>query len=341
MILYVTSDKIGAETGAGAVTYNEVKVLSSFDEVEVINIRGLSPFETDEASLKEYKDKNKKYRYAHFYAGTFSKLIEALKEDGTSVSYTCAAHDIEKSKLAHQDMNVPFTYPHLVDPELFSKYLQGYKLADLVIVPSTYSKETCVGYGCKNITVIPHGHYPPQDIKPLPKNFSVGYLGQPGPDKGLIRLIEAWNLLGYNDAQLRIAGKETEGLWPWIRNVRRGSVYLAGYVKSASDLYNACSVYVQPSYTEGFGIEVLEAMSHGRPVICSKGAGASDFVETINGTVIESRNSQALAEAIDFYKKYPDRIWEHGQFAKDKVKNFTWEKVRKMYSEVFCEFRSL
>jgi glycosyltransferase involved in cell wall biosynthesis len=340
--LYITSDVIGSPTGGGQVTGNELTALCSAgdnDKVDIINppMNG-NPFETDEIALKNYKESGKKYKLAHFYAGTFSKTIAALKKDGTKVTYTCAAHDVAESKRGFEELGMSFDFPHLVNPELFNKYVQGYRDADLVISPSKHSQKVLEGQGCKNIAIIPHGHNLPTVVKPLPEKFTVGYLGAIGTDKGLIFLINAWNRLGY-DNQLVLAGKDSEALLPWIRNYGGGNVYLAGYMKSASDLYNRCSVYIQPSITEGFGLEVLEAMSHGRPVICSDGAGAADcVVDGLTGKIFPRRDIDALMRAIEYYKNNPDKVKEHGEAGKEKAKKYTWDIIRSRYCQLWRKY---
>src|SRR5581483_3372135 len=116
-----------------------------------------------------------------------------------------------------------------------------------------------------------------------------------GADKGIIYLIKAWAKLNYKDAQLVIAGRNTEALLPLVRAYGRGSIYIKGEVKDLSDFYNSISVLCAPSSTEGFGICILEAMSHGRPVIATTNTCLPDVDE---GLIVPIRNPSAIAEAI-------------------------------------------
>lgn len=330
--LYVTSDTIGNESGGGAVTYNELEALRQIGETDVINPKMTGdPFAADQDALNQYISKNKHYDLAHFYAGTFSKLIDKLKKDGTKVTYTCAAHDVKISKEEFEKLGMNFAFPHLTDPELFNQYLGGYRNADVVISPSTHSKKVLIEQGCKTIEIIPHGHNLPKEIKDLPSKFVVGSLGAIGPDKGLIYLIQAWAKLNYKDSTLIMAGRDTPALLPLVRQVGGGAINLIGWVKHTSDFYNRISCLCQPSASEGFGIEVLEAMAHGRPVVCSDGAGAAD-VATV---VVPRRDVDALANAIDNYKNNPDKLKSDGLTSKEKTTSYTWDKIREQYVKLW------
>ena len=77
-------------------------------------------------------------------------------------------------------------------------------------------------------------------------------------------------------------------------------VDLAGY-------YSMASVYVQPSYYEGFGLPVLEAMSCGTPVICGRN-GSLPEVAGKAATYVDTQNVALLAKAlVTFIKENPNR----------------------------------
>jgi glycosyltransferase involved in cell wall biosynthesis len=339
MNLFVTADPIGSETGGGIVTKHELDALLSFGPVDVYNPQSEdSAFAADENALKHYLSSGKKYKLAHFYSGTFSKLVAALKSDGCVVTYTVAAHEVSASRAEHEKAGYPFDFPHLNDPQLFAEYTRGYRMADLVICPSTQSNRIMEDIGCKAIAVIPHGCTPPPRIAPLPKRFVVGYLGSIGFDKGLRYLLKAWDICSRDpkSGHLLLAGKGTERLLGWVRSMDAGSVQLSGFVESPSFVYNCCSVYVQPSVTEGFGIEVVEAMAHGRPVICAAGAGAADCVTPgVDGEIVPVCDPEAIAKAIEQYRSNPDRIKLHGEAATLKARNYYWDRVRNMYCSVW------
>lgn len=336
--LYATADAIGTETGGGSVTKHESEEIAALGETTTI----LSypdaprPWGADEAAsywLQTHTSLRPKL--AHFYSGTFTKTIEILKERGCKVTYTAAAHDINVSREEHEKLGLPFDYPHLNEPELWVRYVRGYLLADVVVCPSTLSKKCMESYGCKNVVVIPHGVDLPAKIAPLPKRFAVAYLGQPGPDKGLIYLLQAWKMLDYTDAVLTIAGRGTEHLLGMVRAFGGGNIYLRGWIEDPSEIYDGCSVYVQPSASEGFGLEVLEAMAHGRPVICSDGAGAADVAYR----VVSARNPQALADAIAAVRQVsvpPDTVSDYMKnMARQRAERHTWPIIRECYADLW------
>lgn len=333
MNLFVTSDQIGSETGGGVATFQQLDAFRCLDETDVINPEPTgNPFLTDQNALIEYEKSKKKYKLAHFYSGTYSKLIERLKKDGTKVTYGVDAHNVNLSKEEHEKLGVPFNFPHLTDKKLWSDYIKGYLLANTVISSSTPSAKIMQGYGCKKVEVVPHGCYMPKRTnKTPPKRFIVGYLGAIGPDKGLIYLIKAWAKLAYKDSLLILAGANTPHLIDWVRQNGGGAIQLAGWLDSPADLYEHISLYCQPSVSEGFGIEVLEALSYGLPVICSAGAGAVDCITDQCGSVCPIRDIDKLAELIDSYK---NREF-NPLLAEQRAQEFTWDKIRRKYLKVW------
>lgn len=335
MFIYITSDKIGSETGGGVVTKNELLALKNMGDVIVINPSPeADPFATEKAIINELpKIDISKVKMAHFYAATYPETVKYLKSKGIKISYTVAAHDNIESKKEFDSIGIPYDFPHMVVPELFEKHNSSYKNADLVICPSNHSKKIMERMGCKNIMVIPHGCYQFR-VKPLPKRFNVGYLGQIGPDKGVKYLLEAWSLLNYKDSNLNIAGPQSTWLLNTIRSLGKGNFNIMGYVKNIEDFYNSCSVYVQPSVTEGFGIEVLEAMSAARPVVVSNGAGAADVVEEC-GFVFESRNVSELAKIIDNYKNNKNLMVDHGTKGMELSTKYLWNNIIEKYNDAW------
>lgn len=371
-LMYLTADQIGTETGGGLVTHHESEALKELGPCEIYSQKDLlhklvnvnDPWCWDdtfsmgiELALKNTRDKGQipsgVGNLCHIYAGTFSKTIRLLKEQGVKTSVTCAAHDIAVSRREHAKLHIPYDYPHMVEPELWARYVRGYLEADLLIVPSTYSKNIMVGYGADpdRIKVIPHGcNIPDTPIKPLPDRFRAGYLGAVGPDKGIIYLLLAWKQLGYTDATLVLAGKHSDSAmiqfmcnylsleYTTGKEISNSQVHLLGWMDKVSDFYDNISLYVQPSTSEGFGCEITEAMAHGRPVIASNGAGGSECVPV--AWRVPACEPEMLATKIDDARgvitihqnetNWCNLWWEDS-------KRYTWDKIREQYKSAWKE----
>ncbi len=125
---------------------------------------------------------------------------------------------------------------------------------------------------------------------PAPFVLSVGDLQ---PRKNQIGLIQAFARLVRAYPQLKhkllLAGKET-----WfadrVREAARESgvadrIQFVGFVSDDDllQLYNACDLFVFPSFYEGFGLPALEAMACGRAVVC---ANTTALPEVVDGAAI-------------------------------------------------------
>ncbi len=352
-LLYVTADKIGAQSGGGRVTQEEMTAV--FDLSVELGKEFLSwdrsflcgsmpqgePWTWDiDASKRLLLDRGglDTFQLAHFYAGTFSDTVANVKRAGAKVTYTAAAHDIEKSRTEHHKLGMTFDYLHLDKPDLWQRYVAGYLAADVVICPSQHSAECMRSYGCKQVEVIPHGvdipEKLPDELPARTHKFVVGYLGAIGPDKGLVYLIQAWEKLAWQDATLIFGGRDSDS--PFMRQLldrfgHRGNYQLLGWVEDIAYFYNSLDLYVQPSITEGFGIEVLEAMAHGCGVLCSDGAGAADVVP--EPWRFPAGDVTALAECIRKIRQIGTK-WI-GLVGRELVKQYEWSIIRKHYQEVW------
>ena len=356
--LYLSADAIGTPTGGGIVTFQESLALKELvpcdvwgrdkllDNAPIRMAEAPEPWKWD-ALAGGWLNGPRGFEIgglAHIYSGTMTGTVQLLKARGMKVCYTVAAHRVSDSKQAHGDVGLTYNLPHLTEPEQWKRYSAGYWNADALVVPSHHSRAVVVeqmnALGITNqprICVIPHGCHVPEKVKSIPKSFVVGYLGSSGADKGLRWLFEAWKILNWNDAVLVIAGKESTNAWTrhLYETYGGGAVWFAGWQENLANFYGSLSLYIQPSSTEGFGLEVLEACAHGRPVLCSDHAGACDVVP-YRSMMFPARNAEALAEAIKIVRRDWD-LTEMGTACREDARHYGWYLIRERYLKLWRE----
>ena len=350
MKLYISTD-LGVNSSGGTVVKHELEALKSIDTVIEIGPTdthplwlGLPdiPFLIDYFTLKKLSVMDlSKVDLAHFYGGCYTETIKYLTSQGISTTYTIMWHDrkisIEEHDKIYGDNTYPFIY--VKNDTLFNLFSGGIREADCVIAAGTVPRDLMLKEGAKRVEIVPMGCEIPEHIEPLPEKFNVGYLGAVGPDKGLIYLIQAWDMLKYSDSTLIFAGSQSHMVTQLINKyATRGQYHIMGYVQKSADLYNKCSVYIQPSATEGFGLEIIEAMSYGRPLIVSDGAGACDCVtDGVDGFVVPKKDPKALADKIDWCKNHPKELIEMGKNAREKSFQYSWQKTEEKYVKLWIQ----
>lgn len=144
--------------------------------------------------------------------------------------------------------------------------------------------------------------------RPAPaRDGYVLFFGTLEPRKNLGTLLDAYEILLGRRAdvpELRIAGKATDQSAEWLARMSRAPlnrvVRHLGYIapEARRDLYAGARLLVQPSFEEGFGLPVLEAMTVGVPVVAAN-AGALPEVGGDAVHLVPPTDTHGLADAVE------------------------------------------
>jgi glycosyltransferase involved in cell wall biosynthesis len=180
--------------------------------------------------------------------------------------------------------------------------------ADGVIVPSNYTKglvEQRLGVPPERVTVCSPGapDWPPR-VDPVSQG-PILFVGTIEPRKNVGGLLRAYAALARDNSsapQLVLAGRNASDLAidATVDGVSlRGRVQALGYVDDDRRLalYREASMIVQPSFDEGFGLPVLEAMTLGVPVVASN-RGSLPEVLGGSGLLVEPDDHAGMAAAM-------------------------------------------
>ena len=170
--------------------------------------------------------------------------------------------------------------------------------------------------------------------------FRVCYIASSVLLKGLQYLLEAWEGLNINNAELVIGGT-------WDKNVNKiisdkflhlNNVKYAGFVEDTSDFYRSASVFVCPSLIDGGPRTVYEAMTFGLPVIVTEGCGAKDIVDDgKEGFIIPQGDPEAIREKIMWFSEHHEELMQMGINAREKIKNYPLAKFSDEIVKVVCK----
>ncbi len=183
-------------------------------------------------------------------------------------------------------------------------------------------------------------HIKSKHIKSLLSKFGISkpfILNTGGADerKNLPRLIHAFSLLPAEIKeryQLVLAGKIPEGVSRGLADhakttgLRPGDCIFTGYIPDDDlvELYNRCSLFVFPSWHEGFGLPPLEAMNCGAPVI---GSETSSLPEVIGWkeAIFDPSDTKAITRKIERAltdEQFRRKLIENGE---TQSKRFSWD----------------
>jgi len=186
--------------------------------------------------------------------------------------------------------------------------------ADLIVTISEYAKKQIERWGSLpdgKVKVIHHGRplnvNRVEDVQEIEKvrllyqihkNFVLAdALKNPGV------LVRAWRLLPKeirSDKEIVFFSRR-EDVWPEVHEAMKdgfAKLIIRPEREDLNTLYSMASVFVFPSWIEGFGIPLLEAMECGAPIIASD-RGAIPEVLGEAGLIIDAEDHQALAGCLE------------------------------------------
>lgn len=154
------------------------------------------------------------------------------------------------------------------------------------------------------------------------------YVGRITPRKGLNALLKAGSILqtqGYKDYTLLVigTGEQQEELELFIKNHHLDTqIKWIGWVEygSLGIYFQQADVFVFPTFEDIWGMVALEAMVFGKPVICSKWAGAAETViDGVNGYIFDPYQPEQLASVMRRFLDDPKLINSMGEQSKQLI----------------------
>jgi len=237
----------------------------------------------------------------------------------------------------------------------FSKHI--YK-SQIIIVPSEYIKEELINrmeFPEDKVVTIHHGidHTVFKQNSSFKERKGIVYetiqqlghyilfVGAIQPRKNIKGLIEAYSILPQSfqkELPLLIVGyegwnnKAIDGMIKKNKNIR--VLDSVSNNNELAELYKNASVFVFPSFYEGFGFPPLEAMACGCPVVVSN---TSSLPEVCGDAAyyVDPYNTESIAEGIMNVIEDKDLRKNMIQKGLERVKLFTWEKSAHKHQEVF------
>jgi glycosyltransferase involved in cell wall biosynthesis len=228
-------------------------------------------------------------------------------------------------------------------PEVRAAEQEEHDRAARIVAMSTFTQRTLIDHGVSRdkIRVNSHGvdcgrFTMKRNAGSRPLRFL--FVGLVDARKGIPLLLDAWRSLGGSNAELWIVGsasKDVVALLPELPGLK----YL-GKVPHAevAQLMQQCDALVFPSYFEGFGLVLLEAMASGLPVITTTATAGPDIVtEGEDGWVIEPGHLERLTEVMNFCLENPAIVREMGRMARSTAERFTWSAYGDRWMQILAE----
>jgi len=170
------------------------------------------------------------------------------------------------------------------------------------------------------------------------------FVGRVCRDKGAIQAARAVLDLHEKgmDLSLALVGRPAAGFQRFYRTLgpqQRQIVRVLGSVDERTKhlLLDACSLLVLPSRADSFGIVILEAWGHGKPVVGARAGGIPSVIDDErDGLLVAYGDRQDLATKIAYVLEHPLVASEMGSRGRHKtLRTYTWEAVGERVEQVY------
>ena len=242
------------------------------------------------------------------------------------------------------------------------------RAAARILTPSAFSRKAVAkAYDLDpdRISVIHNGVSP--QFRPVPQETAATWLlrhqdvawpfvltvGDLQPRKNHVGLIQAFERVMKAHPELPhrlvFAGKDT---WfsPTVRAAAKASavadrIVFLGFVtdEELTHYYSACDVFVFPSFYEGFGIPILEAMACGRAVACSNTSAMPEVADSA-ALLFDPNNIEQMGRALNDLLIDPQLRARMGRLGLQRSTLFHWNRAAQetlaAYYSVASESRS-
>jgi glycosyltransferase involved in cell wall biosynthesis len=180
-----------------------------------------------------------------------------------------------------------------------------------------------------------------QELKLPEEGRGLLFVGNDFQKKGLPSLLQA--LQGVpKDVWLAVVGQgeQDQAMRHLVVELSlSGRVYFLGALSNMDLAYRAVDCLVHPTLEDTYAMVVLEAMSHGLPVVVSGPQYCGIAAELADGTnavlLREPQSAQEIGQAIGSVLKESTFAWALGDNARKFAARHTWEQVGQLHEQIY------
>jgi len=228
-------------------------------------------------------------------------------------------------------------------PRNDARVVDAWRRADLVVCASSFTKQSLVAEGMppERCIVVPYGIDSPGDtqVEAPPGTFSALFVGSGIQRKGLHHLLRAWAEADLPPGStLTVVCRSIDpALKPLLSKMPDHVRLLHGVTpEELTRLFRESSLFVMPSFAEGFGQVFLEALSLGCPVLGTPNTCLPDLGDEKDGIfVTETGNIPKLRARLEHLAVFltDPQSAELRKRAAKLSEQFTWANFRRRLVE--------
>ena len=152
-------------------------------------------------------------------------------------------------------------------------------------------------------------------------------------------LLEAWKKLALKNAELWVIGSARKRLLQLLPSLPGLEFIGKRPHEELPDLLRECDVLVLPSFCEGFGLVLLEALASGLPVITTEATAGPDLIEDgVEGLLIPSGDLNALCQALQFFVDQPELLETMSAAARRCAEKYTWDAYGDRWNQLLQNY---
>lgn len=173
------------------------------------------------------------------------------------------------------------------------------------------------------------------------EEFVIGTISNFYETKGHIYLIEAVKRLYGEGFRFKTvfagAGPKMDEMIELSKD--NSDIKFLGYREDNYDIMNILDLFVLPSIKEGMPYVILEAMSLGKPVLCTKVGALTDMIaDGVNGYIVEPQDSSLIYDKLKWILENRGKLDEVGRAGEKYVSdNFSMAKFTESVISIYEE----
>ncbi|MCB9262682.1 MAG: glycosyltransferase family 4 protein [Flavobacteriales bacterium] len=260
-------------------------------------------------------------------------MITILERGSSHISYQNEILSAE-----YQKFDIDFS----INPRVIKKEEAEYAEVDYISIPSLFVKNSFIEKGVNPAKLVLNnygvsGYFSPPKDQPKNDKFTILYLGSLSVRKGLIYMFEALNKLNIpaTDYEVWFVGSiSDEVLNEKLKSFDKTNWKFWGHVNhyEVAELIAKTHVAVHPSLEEGLSTVIPQIMACEVPVISTTNTGGEDLItDKENGFIVPIRDSQAIANCIEYLYHHPVIYKKMVSDLKKTIPNLTWNSYGERY----------